>query len=77
MRKALILVLLGAGTLAGYAHAFHSYRHRGCFDGHGAGRGFSAPWAMHDEERTRDLANACVNAAREVQPAAPATTTLQ
>jgi hypothetical protein len=80
MRKALLLVLLGAGSALGFAHGFHTVRHHGCWRGDaGDWRGDShagawhAPWAQSEAERTERFAEACASAARGVQAPAPAT----
>lgn len=64
MRKTFILILLGLGTLAGYGHAFHSYRHHHCADGPG---GFRGAW-MGDDARGWRSGEECPNAPRPPQP---------
>ncbi|HEY3448707.1 MAG TPA: hypothetical protein VGK67_20280 [Myxococcales bacterium] len=46
MRRALLIVLLSFGTVAGYASGIHHLRHGGCGSGHGydqRSQGWSCP----------------------------------
>jgi hypothetical protein len=72
MRKAILLVLLGAGTVFGFAHGVHTWRHHGAY---ADGQCWHSPWADYRAERMDEFARACVKAAHQGPTDAPPAST--
>jgi hypothetical protein len=61
MKRIILLVLLGAGTVAGYAHGFRMLRDHGCADG----SCFRGAWRDNNDAHLERVAEACVRAAKD------------
>jgi hypothetical protein len=69
MKRIVLLVLLGAGTVAGYAHGFRTLRDHGCREG----SCFRSAWHEQQDAHLKRVAEACLQAAKagETPPTPP------